>query len=55
MSDGTWDNEYVKAELLENEITQYCKDNNIECPKFAEYARSWELKEILENLKKNVG
>lgn len=51
MSDGTWGSEYRKAGILEEKIKQYCKKNNIECPKFDEYARSWELKKIFEDIK----
>lgn len=51
MSDGFWDSEKDKADILEREITQYCNNNNINCPVFEENARSWELKEIFEKLK----
>ena len=51
MSDALWDIEYSLAGEIEQEIKDYCLENNIECPIIKDYARSWELKMILKNLK----
>ena len=53
MSDALWDMEYSLAGEIEQQIKDYCLENNIECPVIKEFARSWELKEILSNLKEN--
>jgi hypothetical protein len=52
MSDAIWDIEYDKAYELEREIVEYCKINDINCPTFKQYIRSWELEEIFKEIKK---
>ena len=51
MSDAMWDMEYSLAGKIEQQIKDYCLENNIECPIIKDYAHSWELKVILEKLK----
>jgi hypothetical protein len=55
MSDANWDQEYSLASDLKDEIIEFCKNHNIECPKFREYIRSWELKPIFKGLKEKYG
>lgn len=52
MSDATWDMEYQMAGELYHEIQEYCSDRGIDMPEISEFARSWELRLILEELKK---
>jgi len=54
MSDALWDQEYSLAGKIEQEIRDYCLENKIECPIIKDYARSWELKLILDKLKKEI-
>jgi len=52
MSDALWDMEYSLAGEIEQEIIDYCLEKGIDCPVIKDFARSWELKLILEKLKK---
>lgn len=49
--DAIWELEYEESEILKEEIEKICKTKGMECPKFQQYARSRELKEILKKLK----
>lgn len=51
MSDGIWEVEHYKADNLKEKIIKYCDSNNLECPKFKQYVRSWELEKIFKDLK----
>jgi len=52
LSDALWDQEYYLAGEIEQEIRDYCLEKEIKCPIIKEFARSWELKLILDKLKK---
>lgn len=52
MSDAMWDIEYDKAYDLKQEIIELCNKKDIEMPKLKESARSWELKSMLNELKR---
>lgn len=51
MSDAMWDMEYSKAYDLKQEIREFCQEHNLEEPKFRDFARSWELEPMLQELK----